>query len=120
MHILIVDDDFSMLKVIRRELARHVTFIAQDSASAVRIAANKKPDAIVLDVFLGQENGIEIIARLMQASPSSSIIVVCGYPTQKLVNDAYGAGACAFIDKIDIGLLNEILSSLFPQHGRGR
>jgi DNA-binding response OmpR family regulator len=59
MRVLIVDDDFAALRAARRALADEETFIATDTASAVRLASRHHPDAILVDVQLGNESGLE-------------------------------------------------------------
>lgn len=114
MKVLIVDDDFSTLRTLRRTLRDHETLVASDVETALSIAQKQRPDAFIIDVFLGEESGIEAVEQLLAATPRALAIVTTGRPSWDLMSAAYAAGARAFVDKVDLGLMGGILSYLSP------
>lgn len=115
MRILIVDDEFGVLRSARRVLSGHETFIASDSSSAIGIAARHQPDAILLDVLLGGESGLDAIPSLMAASPRSAIVVMTGMATDVAMHLAYASGADAFVPKEDLRSVPGVLADLFSE-----
>jgi DNA-binding NarL/FixJ family response regulator len=80
--VLIVDDH----KIIRdglRDLIssrRGMTVVgdAGNRAEALRLAASVQPHIIVLDIDLGQESGLDLIAELREAAGEVGIIILTG------------------------------------------
>lgn len=97
MRVLIVDDDFSALRAARRALSDEETMIATDTKSAVELAARHHPDAILVDVQLGDESGLEAVQPLLAASPDSAVIVTSANDNFKV--DALASGAHGWIPK---------------------
>jgi DNA-binding response OmpR family regulator len=97
MRVLIVDDDFAALRAARRALHDEETFIASDTATAIELAARHRPDAILVDIQLGNENGLEAVNSLLAASPGSAVIATSGNDRFKL--DAWASGAHAWVPK---------------------
>jgi DNA-binding response OmpR family regulator len=119
MRILIIDDDFAALRAARRALPDEETFIATDTASAVELAARHHPDAILVDVQLGEENGLEAISALLEASPESAVLATSGNDNFKI--DAWASGAHAWVPKRDWPkLCGIVLRVLELHHGEQR
>jgi CheY-like chemotaxis protein len=68
--ILIIDDDPAICELARRFLEHHDyrVLTAEDTAAALRIMEIHRPDLILLDVHLGSEDGLVLLAR-MKAHP---------------------------------------------------
>lgn len=122
MRVLIVDDDFAALKTAKRLLPDEETFIATDTASAVALAARVHPDAILVDVQLGNESGLEAIAELLAASPGSAVLATSGNDSFKL--DAWERGAHAWVPKRAwpklAGIVSRVLEMLHGEQQRAR
>jgi len=76
-HILIIDDDPSMRNLLIDYLSQHafrVTGIG-DSGQLSRILASDPIDLVIVDLHLGQEDGLEIIRRLSTTSDAPAIII---------------------------------------------
>lgn len=114
MRILIVDDDFSALRAAKLILRDEETLIASDTESAVALARRFQPDAILVDAMLGEENGIDAVLPLLEASPASAIAVTSGSDSFKL--DASTSGAHAWIPKSAWPKLPAVLSQILEMH----
>jgi len=118
MRVLIVDDEFALLRSLRRLLAGHETYIATDVATAISVAAKYQPDAILLDVLLGDESGIEAVPLLLRVSPGAAIAVMSG--DDALKREASSSGAHAWIPKHALPQIGALLSQLIPSLQRSQ
>jgi CheY-like chemotaxis protein len=78
--VLVVDDDVSILEVLREglELAGYDVRAAADGRSAERLYHEWAPDVVILDVFLPEQNGLTTLLRLRADFPDAAIIVISG------------------------------------------
>lgn len=76
--VLIVDDAPAILDVLRRTLesAGYLVQVALTGEPALRLAAQVRPDLMLLDVFLPDLNGFEVCSRLKAAPLTQAIPVV--------------------------------------------
>lgn len=58
-----------------------------------------KPDVLIVDVRLKNENGIEASKMILKTMPSVKIILLSGYFNESLAASALAAGASAFLSK---------------------
>ena len=101
--ILIVEDDKDlMLAMSVRLIAQGFTTLsAHDAASAIQLAATRKPDLILMDLGLPDNNGfvvMEIVSQLKSAS-MVPIIVVSARPADVYRDAALMAGAKDYFQK---------------------
>jgi DNA-binding NarL/FixJ family response regulator len=77
--VLIVDDQCAFREVAR-ELLEHFGYTvvgeAGDAIQAVDAAARLQPDAVLLDVHLGEQDGFAIAPALARACPGAAILLV--------------------------------------------
>ncbi len=68
--ILVVDDDPNTARLVKLYLQRdgHVVTTAGDGAEALRLAREKHPDLIVLDIMMPKMDGVEVCRILRQES----------------------------------------------------
>ena len=71
---------------------------ASDSA-AMRIAAEKKPHLILLDVLMPGRNGIEMIPEFRENAPHAKIIMLTLWDMNGYRDSARAAGADDFVAK---------------------
>lgn len=84
--VLVVDDDPEMLKLMRAVLERNSYQVleARNGRSAVEMVANKKPDIVLLDMYLPDGNGIEIGARLREFSSVPIIMISVNHQPENI------------------------------------
>lgn len=112
--VLIVDDHqvFSGLLAMALDAEPGFTCVgtASDTRSAVSLAAEHRPDRVVMDIQLASESGLETTRRVHQVSPESVVVVVSAHRDPTWVTRAAQVGASAFAPKD--GSLAELLTVL--------
>ena len=116
--ILIVDDN----ERYRHQLTRMITSInphmqvyeAATIQEAVYFAQQMRPRLALVDVVLGDENGIQCVQRIAKLSPNSRIVLFSAYPDSEFHRRGLEAGAAAFLDKknLDSAALRQILDDV--------
>jgi CheY-like chemotaxis protein len=100
--ILLVDDSKTVL-LMEEALLRleHEILKAPSGALALRVAAEKQPDLILLDLVMPDMDGIETcrLLRGMEVTKSTPIIMVTTRSDAKSVESAYAAGATDYVTK---------------------
>jgi two-component system, OmpR family, response regulator MprA len=83
MRILVVDDDRSVRDSLRRSLAfnGYEVELAADGADALARIADKRPDAVVLDVMMPRVGGLETCRRLRSDGDDVPILVLTARDT---------------------------------------
>jgi DNA-binding response OmpR family regulator len=77
-HILIVEDDAMLAKILTLGLQRadHTIVLVSDGSAAFAAACQHSPDLIVLDVMLPGMNGFQILAQLKHHPTTRAIPVL--------------------------------------------
>lgn len=100
LRVLIVEDDASNRDVMRivLELAGHSVDTAETGVEALQRAAEERPDAVLLDLTLPDQNGEEVSAALRrEMHPAPRIIITSGVSLKP--GDAARLGADAILQK---------------------
>ena len=79
--VLIVDDDETLRGQLSTYLDSHgiQCLVAKDGTEALQVLAAQSFDAVLLDVRLPDMSGLEVAARVCEASPRPKIILMSGY-----------------------------------------
>lgn len=100
---LIVDDNLLFLESAMELLGREgldVVGVASDSAEAIRLVKELRPDVTLVDIDLGDEDGFELARRLSQGSrQSTKVILVSTHSEQDLGELIAASPALGFIQK---------------------
>ena len=76
---LIVDDNAYFLEAAADLLTRQgvtVSGVASDTAGALRLARELRPDVVLVDIMLGHESGIDLARRLAGANSGGLVIIL--------------------------------------------
>jgi DNA-binding NarL/FixJ family response regulator len=76
---VIVDDDDRFIDLVSDLLVRDgfdVVGAAGDHVQALRLVANVGPDVALIDLFLGQDSGIELISDIVRAGLAEQMFVI--------------------------------------------
>jgi CheY-like chemotaxis protein len=105
--ILLVDDSKFLRIATERALARagYEVSTATDGEHALELARQKKPDVILLDMLLPKMTGPDVLKALKKDPETAGIAVVAFTGlSQKNAVRLQQDGACAFLDKSELGL----------------
>ena len=92
--IMVVDDDATVVDVVRRYLIRdgHEVDCVPDGAAALRLVEQEPPDLVVLDLMLPGIGGLEVCRRLREHWPIPVVMLTAlGEETDRVVGFETGA-----------------------------
>jgi DNA-binding NarL/FixJ family response regulator len=100
---LVVDDDDDARAILTTALRRDGRFEvvgdARDGETAVARARELEPDLVLLDLAMPGMGGLEALPLLREASPSSRVVVVSGFPNDRLEAVTRSSGAVGYVTK---------------------
>jgi DNA-binding NarL/FixJ family response regulator len=99
--ILIVDDYPGLVSAWRRWLQSSYDIVGgvSDSGEVLQMAAELKPDVIVLDVLMPGSNGLDLCREIRRIAPETKVILVSAADEEQVRSSAVSLGASAFILK---------------------
>jgi DNA-binding NarL/FixJ family response regulator len=93
----VVRDGLELLLKLERDV--EVVGAACDGAEAVELAAEKKPDLVLMDLKMPGTNGIEATRQIRARHPEVKVLVLTTYDDDQWVFDAVRAGASGYLLK---------------------
>ncbi len=124
MRLLLVDDSKILLDELSQEISNievvEIVGQAQDEAEALELFQSKKPEVVILDIYLKQGNGINILKILKEKKPSTIVIMLSNYPYPQFKRKCKALGADYFFDKLtEIPRVMQTLRELNDRGKRG-
>lgn len=116
--ILLVDDNAryrqQLMRMIGTISPQALLYEAENIEQALSFAQRIQPLLALVDVVLGDENGIHCVQQIRKASPKTRILLFSAYPDSEFHRLGLEAGAVAFLDKknLDTAALKQILSDV--------
>jgi DNA-binding NtrC family response regulator len=111
--VLIADDDDSLRRILAATLQRagYETLKARNGAETLACIKETNVDVILLDIWLGDANGIELIADIQGYNSTASIIIITAHGTTQTAIDAAKQRAYGYLTKpIDQQQLLDLVS----------
>lgn len=102
---LLVDDNDAFLASATRLLASQgvaVVGTARSGEDALRLTTALGPDVVLVDVDLGEENGFDVTARLLDAIPGTSVILISTHSEDEVAELVAASPARGFLEKGDL------------------
>jgi len=104
---LIVDDNASFLEAARILLEREglsVAGVASTGADALRQVEALHPDVVLVDVFLGEESGLDLTRRLVQDGVvhEAPVILISTHSRADLEDLITASPAAGFVPKAEL------------------
>ena len=116
-HILFVDDEVPIretLSLYFKTKGIKVT-TAENSEQATRLSAEIPFNLVILDLKIGEENGLELLTRFKASHPNRPVIMFTSTGSDPdLQKEAFDKGAHAFMSKTEplANLLKEVNQAL--------
>ena len=99
---LIVDDNALFLEgaadLLRRE-GLDVVGVASNSAQALQLASELQPDVTLVDIDMGDEDGLDVARQLSDISPYSNVILISTHSEDDLAHLIAMSPALGFVPK---------------------
>ena len=99
---LIIADDESLIRMDLREMLTQLGYLvvgeAGDGQSAVNLARELKPDAVIMDIKMPDLDGIEA-ARLLTQERVAPVLLLTAYSDLELISRAREAGVSGYLVK---------------------
>ncbi|MCX5711335.1 MAG: response regulator [Candidatus Omnitrophica bacterium] len=101
LRILVVDDEEEICSVTKSFLTKRnfTVFTASNGADALTLAKKESPQLALLDLRLGSESGIDILAKIKEIDKKIKVIMVTGLGDDESIRQALSAGADDYITK---------------------
>lgn len=101
MHILIVDDEPHIRQTLRvaLEAMGHTAAEASDSASALLKLQQAPCDALLVDLMLGTESGIDLMEQVLRGRPDLPVVIITAHGSIDRAVEAMRRGAFDFLPK---------------------
>jgi DNA-binding NarL/FixJ family response regulator len=104
--ILLVDDNARYRCELRRMTGRvcpsATIYEAENMGEAAHLAQGIRPQLVLVDVILGDEDGIGCARRIKALVPRARVVLISAYPDREFHRLGLQAGAVAFLDKKDL------------------
>lgn len=98
--VLLVDDDEAYLRAFERAWSgRGVLATASSKAEALELAVQFTPELAIVDLYLGEESGLDVVRELKARLPDLRVILVSSYITIDLTMVAIRTGADDVVTK---------------------
>ncbi len=101
--VLIVDDDFMVARIhsgfVERTPGFAVTGVAKTGAEALALAARLQPDLVLLDVYLPDVSGLDLLGDLREAAPEVDVLVISAAREAETVRRALRGGIVHYLVK---------------------
>ena len=115
--VLVVDDQapfrFAARAVIKRADGFELIGEAESGEQAVDLAAELRPDLVLMDINMPGINGLEATSRIVSHAPDAVVFLCSTYERSDLPEEAVESGARAYINKEELGpaVLRELWDS---------
>ena len=101
MNILLIEDDDQVGRLVQRVLSAegYVVELVASGDEGLRLALTREYDGIVLDLGLGDRDGLTIVQEIRSMRRSTPILVLTGDATERSTVQALDAGADEYVIK---------------------
>jgi DNA-binding NarL/FixJ family response regulator len=119
--VVAIDDHHSMGQLLGMAIAGQddMTFLgyATGAAAGLELVTRTRPQVVVMDVRLGDGDGLGTAAQILEAQPDIRVIVLTAVQDAYIVHQAAAVGACAFLSKSGpVRLLLRAIRTARPSH----
>ena len=114
LRVLVVDDDFMIAKMHGKYIASQQSYslagIAYNYEQALSIAIESQPDLLLLDVYLPDQSGIELVRTIRSRSIPCDIILITAAKERETVEEGFRLGVFDYLFKpFDLDQLQHVL-----------
>jgi DNA-binding NarL/FixJ family response regulator len=101
---LLIVDDHAILRqgislMVNEENDFEIVGEAGNGKAALSLAMELQPDIVLLDIFLGTSNGLDIAKQLLRSCPDTRIVLFSGFDDEDFLFEAVRIGVHGFLKK---------------------
>ena len=98
--ILICDDDVAIRESYRLILENSYQLnFANNGIKALEEFKNNSFDLVILDIKIPKKDGLEVLKEMKNANPQSNILIITGYKSASIAEEAIKLGAINYLPK---------------------
>ena len=101
--VLIVDDHLAVAESLQALLSREADLdigeVATNGTDALRMAAERTPEVVLMDQNLSGESGVVVAAAILAAHPRAAVVMLSGAMTQEELIAAVEVGVSGYLQK---------------------
>lgn len=99
--ILIIDDEPAILKTLKDALEDETYRVKtlDQGLKALDVIGDLVPDLILLDIFMPNCNGLDLLQQIKKEFPQQKVVMISGYGNIPIALEAIKKGALDFIEK---------------------
>ncbi len=118
--ILIVDDEVGPRESLRMILKpMYDVHTVENGQDALNFLAQEKVDLVTLDLNMPGLSGIEVLPEIKKLQPDVDVIIITGYGTLSITQEAFRCGAGGFISKpFNVADIISIVSKTFERRNQ--
>jgi two-component system nitrogen regulation response regulator NtrX len=101
-HILIVDDEAPIRQLLQSYFKKHgyEASAASNETETMKLVDEVPLNLVVLDVLLGDHDGLDLLQTIKQSHPNLPVIIMTGIGfDEELLQEAISKGASGYISK---------------------
>ena len=119
---VVVADDFPLVRegvvrALNQDPGIEVVAQAENGQEALEVAAEMKPDVMILDLRMPDLGGLAVLDKLRNTQPEIRVIVMTASEQASTLLDAIAAGAAGYLSKRSTG--EELRQAVITAHGGG-
>jgi len=121
--VLIIDDEKAILESLSSILLDEgfAVCTAKDGKEGLAIFKKEKPRIVLLDIWMPEVDGLEVLRLVREADPEAVVIVISGHGTISTAVEAVKMGATDFLEKpLSIDKVLEVISRGLAGKGNGK
>jgi NtrC-family two-component system response regulator AlgB len=101
MKVLVIDDDAALRRTLCTSLESfgHEAAEARDGHQALEVLGRRPFDVALLDLRLAEEQGLDLLPRLLALAPGLHVVIVTAYATIETAVEAMRRGAFDYLPK---------------------
>lgn len=108
--VLIVEANFQMRRTLQALISDMAVCYECSDGNVAAAYSQHKPDWVLMDLKIGDRDGLTATAELCAANPAARILIVTNYDDPELREAARRAGACGYVPKENLLELRALIS----------
>lgn len=122
--VAVLDDDPDFLSYIEdflKDEGLYTVRTFERPAQLFEVAAQQRPDVVLLDMKMGEARGEQVLEQLLQQFPGLCVVVVTGYPSLEDMRATFKLKVFDYLAKpFSLAQLRQVLANAAGQFGLGR